>query len=196
MKYEVVVIYYVFEGQIFFGNLMKIKINDNIYILYKIFEGYDFLLVIFFVQVVLSGVENLKVDVKKIEEILKSDKFIINVVMVYCEILIGVIYLVVEVGKFVKEYVLGVLFFVDVMSSFGVVSFNLDFANVDFMVSFANKCIEGVFGFLFVIGYIDFLKRCKGWVRSFLFDIVDQYEGLEKNGQFRFILVIYVMFVF
>lgn len=59
------------------------------------------------------------------------------------------------------------------MSSFGVVLFNLDLVNIDFMVSFVNKCIEGVLGFLFVIGNIEFLKRCKGWVRSFCFDIVD-----------------------
>lgn len=93
--------------------------------------------------------------------------------MVYCEIFIGVIYLVVEVGKFVKVYVLDVLFFVDVMSSFGVVLFNLDLVNIDFMVSLVNKCIEGVFGFFFVIGYIEFLKKCKGWVRSLFLDIVD-----------------------
>lgn len=178
------------------GNLMKTKPNNKTCTLLKSFEGYEFLLAPFPVQVVLSGEENSKADVKKIEEILKSDKSITNVAMVHCETSTGVIHPVAEVGKLVKEHAPGVSFFVDAMSSFGAVPLNLDLANVDFMVSSANKCIEGVPGFSFVIGHIDSLKKCKGWARSLSLDIVDQYKGLEKSGQFRFTPATHAMLAF
>ena len=132
----------------------------------------------------------------EVEEILKNDKSITNVAMVHCETSTGVIHPVGTVGKLVKELAPGASFFVDAMSSFGGVPLNLDLANIDFMVSSANKCIEGVPGFSFVIGHIDSLKRCKGWARSLSLDIVDQYEGLENNGQFRFTPATHAMLAF
>ena len=132
----------------------------------------------------------------EVEEILKNDKSITNVAMVHCETSTGVIHPVGAVGKLVKELAPGASFFVDAMSSFGAVPLNLDLANIDFMVSSANKCIEGVPGFSFVIGRIDSLKQCKGWARSLSLDIVDQYEGLEKNGQFRFTPVTHAILAF
>ena len=148
------------------------------------------------VQVVLHGAEDSKVDLKKVEEILKSDKSITNVAMVHCETSTGVIHPVAEVGKLVKAHAPDASFFVDAMSSFGAVPLNLDLANIDFMVSSANKCIEGVPGFSFVIGHIESLKKCKGWARSLSLDIVDQYEGLNQNGQFRFTPATHAMLAF
>ena len=106
--------------------------------------------------------------------------------MVHCETSMGVFHPVEAMGKLVKEHPPGASFFVDAMSSFGAVPLNLDLANIDFMASSANKCIEGVPGFSFLLGKIESLMRCKGWARSHCLDIVDQFEGLEKNGQFRF----------
>ena len=116
--------------------------------------------------------------------------------MVHCETSTGVFHPVEAVGKLVKEHAPGASFFVDGMSSFGAVPLNLDLANIDFMVSSANKCIEGVPGFSFVLGKIESLMRCKGWARSHCLDIVDQYEGLEKNGQFRFTPATHAMLAF
>ena len=72
------------------------------------------------------------------------------------------------------------------MSSFGGIPLDLNEANIDFLVSSANKCIEGVPGFSFVIAKKEKLLKCEGWSRSLSLDIVDQYLGLEKTGQFRF----------
>ena len=116
--------------------------------------------------------------------------------MVHCETSTGVFHSVEAVGKLVKKHAPGASFFVDAMSSFGAVPLNLDLANIDFLVSSANKCIEGVPGFSFVLGKIESLMRCKGWARSHCLDIVDQYEGLEKNGQFRFTPATHVMLAF
>ena len=80
----------------------------------------------------------------------------------------------------------GKVFFVDAMSCFGAVATNLADCRVDYLVSSANKCIEGVPGFSFILAKLDTLKSTRGWARSLTMDLLAQYEGLEKNGQFRF----------
>ena len=56
----------------------------------------------------------------------------------------------------------GADYFVDAMSSFGAVPLDLKEANVDYIVSSANKCLEGVPGFSYVIARLDRLHKCKG----------------------------------
>ncbi len=72
------------------------------------------------------------------------------------------------------------------MSSFGAMPVDVNDCNIDYVVSSANKCIEGVPGFSFVIAKLNSLTETEGYARSVSFDLLDQYRGLEKNGQFRF----------
>jgi len=72
------------------------------------------------------------------------------------------------------------------MSSFGAVPLDIVAANIDFLVSSANKCIEGVPGFSFVIARRLTLAASRGFARSLSLDLFAQWEGLESNGQFRF----------
>jgi 2-aminoethylphosphonate-pyruvate transaminase len=72
------------------------------------------------------------------------------------------------------------------MSSFGAVPIDLAGCHIDYLISSANKCIEGVPGFSFVLCKLSSLKACAGYARSVSLDLLDQYEGFEKNGQFRF----------
>ena len=53
-------------------------------------------------------------------------------------------------------------YFVDAMSSFGAVPINLSDIHADFMVSSANKCLEGVPGFAYAIARKTALQKCKG----------------------------------
>jgi 2-aminoethylphosphonate-pyruvate transaminase len=54
------------------------------------------------------------------------------------------------------------------------------------LVSSANKCIEGVPGFSFVIARQEVLLETEGYARSVSLDLLAQLKGLETNGQFRF----------
>jgi 2-aminoethylphosphonate-pyruvate transaminase len=72
------------------------------------------------------------------------------------------------------------------MSSFGAVPLNVPAAHIDYLVSSANKCIEGVPGFSFVIARRKALAATRDWARSLSLDLGAQLEGLERNGQFRF----------
>ena len=128
--------------------------------------------------------ENQKPDPAKIEAVLKADPGITNVSLTHCETTTGIMNPVEEIGAVV--YAAGAKFFVDAMSSFGAVPINLPECNVDYLVSSANKCIEGVPGFSFIIAKISSLRETKGYARSLSLDILAQYEGFEKNGQFRF----------
>jgi len=124
------------------------------------------------------------INLDKITEVLKSDKTITNVACVHCETSSGIIHPVEELSRIVREHAPQAVFFVDAMSSFGAVP--VDFTNIDYLVSSVNKCIEGVPGFAYVIARKSQLLQCKGFSRSLSLDIVEQYLGLEANGQFRF----------
>jgi 2-aminoethylphosphonate-pyruvate transaminase len=78
----------------------------------------------------------------------------------------------------------GRVLIVDAMSSFGGVPVTVQGADFDVLVSSANKCIEGVPGFGFVIGKRSLLQ--KGKARSLSLDLAAQLKGLDDNGQFRF----------
>ena len=134
--------------------------------------------------VTLEYPENTTPDLAQIEAALKADLDITHVSVVHCETTTGIMNPIREIGRIVKKA--GIKFFVDAMSSFGGVPLNLAECNIDYLVSSANKCVEGVPGFSFVLAKISSLKETEGYARNLSFDLLDQYLGLEKNGQFRF----------
>lgn len=128
--------------------------------------------------------ENTTPDPGEIERTLKADNKITNVTVVHCETTTGIINPIREIGQIVAKS--GAKYFVDAMSSFGAVPVNLADCSIDYLVSSANKCIEGVPGFSFVLCKLNSLEETVGYARSVSFDLLDQYLGFEKNGQFRF----------
>jgi 2-aminoethylphosphonate-pyruvate transaminase len=134
--------------------------------------------------VTLEYPENTTPDPGEIENTLKTDSKITNVSVVHCETTTGIINPIREIGEIVAKS--GRKYFVDAMSSFGAVPINLAECGIDYLVSSANKCIEGVPGFSFVLCKLSSLKETAGYARSLSFDLLSQYQGFEKNGQFRF----------
>ncbi len=110
--------------------------------------------------------------------------------IVHCETSSGVI----NDAAGVAEIFSSVPYFVDAMSSFGAVP--LDLRNVDYVVSSANKCLEGVPGFAFAICRKSRLAECAGNSRSLSLDLHEQNIGLDKNGQFRFTPATHAMLAF
>jgi len=146
--------------------------------------------------VTLECPENTTPDLEQIKSALKADPKITNVAVVHCETTTGIINPIKEIGSIVKEagakYFVdavkeaGAKYFVDAMSSFGAVPINVVEYNIDYLVSSANKCIEGVPGFSFILAKLSLLKETSGYARSLSLDLLNQYSGFEKNGQFRF----------
>merc|ERR1711872_839160 len=89
-----------------------------------------------------------------------------------------------KIGSLVRSLQPKAQYFVDEMSSFGAVPLNLD--HVDWVVSSANKCLQGVPGFSYAICRRTVLANCVGNCRSLSLDLVDKDQNMEKSGQFRF----------
>ena len=131
---------------------------------------------------------------KEVAVKLKSDPAITHVVIVHCETTTGVLNPVKEVGQVVKDF--GRVYFVDAMSSFAGVPLNLKECGIDYMVSSANKCIEGVPGFTFVLARRETLLGTAGYARSVSLDLLAQWRGFESDGQFRFTPPTHVLLAF
>lgn len=123
-------------------------------------------------------------DLGSVKQALQNDPAISFVAIVHCETTTGIINPIREVGKLAHDA--GATYFVDAMSSFGAVPIDLAGCGIDYLVSSANKCIEGVPGFGFVIARREALLATEGFARSLSLDLLAQWRGLEGNGQFRF----------
>ncbi|MCI0764845.1 2-aminoethylphosphonate--pyruvate transaminase [Bacillus sp. TL12] len=138
------------------------------------------------IDVVVSQTEEWEpTNLVEVEELLQKDPTITHVVVVHCETTTGIINPIADVCKLGKQY--GKVTIVDAMSSFGGIEMDVSDLQIDFMISSANKCIQGVPGFGFVIARRDELEKCKGQARSLSLDLYDQWETMEvQNGKWRF----------
>ena len=107
-----------------------------------------------------------------------------HLAVVHSETTSGIINLLEGISRDAKEH--GVSLIVDAMSSFGAYPINVAELGIDFLISSANKCIEGVPGFSFVIARREALLASEGNARSLSLDLHAQWRGLEGDGQFRF----------
>ena len=100
--------------------------------------------------------------------------------MVHSDTTTGLLNPIEEVAEVIRGK--GITFIIDAMSSFGGVPIDMKKLDIDFLVSSANKCIQGVPGFGFIIAKREKLIACKGVARSLSLDIYDQWETMEKGG--------------
>lgn len=129
-----------------------------------------------------------------VEEMLKKDGTITHVAMVHSETTSGILNDIQAVGKVVKEQ--GRVFIVDAMSSFGGVDIPVKEWGIDFIISSANKCIQGVPGFSFVIANKKLLLESAGKARSLSLDLYDQWKTMSVDGKWRFTSPTHVVLAF
>jgi 2-aminoethylphosphonate-pyruvate transaminase len=134
--------------------------------------------------VVVRTSENKLPDVNEINKVLSTHPSIAMVAVVHCETTSGIMNPIQAIGEAVHRH--GCQYFVDSMSAFGAVPVDMKACHIDFLVSSANKCIEGVPGFAFVICGRSALLATEGLSRTVSLDLYAQWKGLEQNGQFRF----------
>lgn len=133
-------------------------------------------------------------DAEKVRKILKDNPDISHVSMVHSETTSGILNDVESVSKVVKEN--GRTMIVDAMSSFGGVDIPVGKWGIDFIISSANKCIQGVPGFSFIIANKQKLIESKGKARSLSLDLYDQWETMNKDGKWRFTSPTHVVLAF
>lgn len=133
-------------------------------------------------------------DAAEVARILAEDPSITHVAMVHSETTSGILNDIQSVGKAVKEA--NRTFIVDAMSSFGGIEIPVGDWGIDFLVSSANKCIQGVPGFSFIICRRDKLIASEGKARSLSLDLFDQWKGMEKDGKWRYTSPTHVVLAF
>lgn len=124
------------------------------------------------------------VKASDIELVLQKDPTITHVAMVHCETTTGILNPIEDVIVVAKQYKKQVI--IDAMSSFGGVPINVADLQIDYLISSANKCIQGVPGFGFVIANIERLSACRGVARSVSLDLYDQWQVMKVDGKWRF----------
>jgi 2-aminoethylphosphonate-pyruvate transaminase len=128
--------------------------------------------------------ENESPDPATVRRLVEEEPAATHVAIVHCETTTGILNPIEEIARIVKAA--GREFIVDAMSSFGGVPIDLNKLAIDYVISSPNKCLEGVPGFTFVLARRAALEASRGRARSVSLDLLAQWEGLERNGQFRF----------
>lgn len=121
---------------------------------------------------------------EEVAAILAEDPAITHVLIIHCETSSGILNPVEEIAD--AAHAAGRKVLIDSMSAFGAVPLEVERTKYVAMVSSANKCIEGVPGFGFVIARTDELEAAKGNSHSLSLDVHAQWAAMEKTGQWRF----------
>lgn len=133
---------------------------------------------------VLQTAENEYPDLERLPHVLADDADITNVIVVHCETTTGIVNPIEAIGRIVADA--GRIYIVDAMSSFGALPIDLPASHIDYLISSANKCIQGVPGFSFVLARRAVLEASDGYARSLCLDLLDQWRGFESHGRFRY----------
>lgn len=120
----------------------------------------------------------------EVAQILADDPAITHVVAIHCETSSGILNPVEEISE--VTYAAGRKLLVDSMSAFGAIELKASEIRYEAMVSSANKCIEGVPGFGFIIARKSELEAAKGNSHSLSLDVHAQWAHMNKTGQWRF----------
>ena len=115
-----------------------------------------------------------------IEAMLARHPEITHLAMVHCETTTGMLNPLDEVAALCQRR--GIRLIVDAMSSFGGIPIDMGRLGIEFLISSANKCIQGVPGFGFVIARRAALAACAGRARSVSLDLHAQWQTMEQQG--------------
>lgn len=115
-----------------------------------------------------------------IEAMLVRHPEITHLAMVHCETTTGMLNPLEEVAELCQRC--GIRLIVDAMSSFGGIPIDMGRLGIEFLISSANKCIQGVPGFGFAIARRAALMACAGRARSVSLDLHAQWQTMEQQG--------------
>lgn len=133
----------------------------------------------------LTWMETETVCPAQVNDYLQQHPDITHVSFVHCETTTGILNPIQELCEIIKSH--HKILIIDTISSFGGIPLDIADLKIDFMVGSANKCIQGVPGFGFVIANKAALSLCKGVSHSLSLDLYDQWNTMEEQtGKWRF----------
>jgi 2-aminoethylphosphonate-pyruvate transaminase len=134
--------------------------------------------------VVLAHGEQEPADVARIDAALAADPGITHVAQVHCETGTGILNPLPEIAAAVARH--GRRLIIDAMSSYGAIPIDARSLRFDALVAASGKCLEGVPGLGFVIVRRTALEASAGNTASLAMDLLDQWQYMQKTGQWRF----------
>jgi 2-aminoethylphosphonate-pyruvate transaminase len=134
--------------------------------------------------VVLAHGEQEPADPGRIDAALAADAAITHVAQVHCETGTGILNPLPQIAAVVAKHGRGLI--VDAMSSYGAIAIDARTLRFDALIAASGKCLEGVPGMGFVIARRAALERSAGNSASLALDLVDQWQYMQKTGQWRF----------
>ena len=125
------------------------------------------------------------IEIERVRCALDADPGITHVAVVHVETTTGMLNSIEKIGDVVKDT--GRTYIVDAMSSFGGIPMDMASIHADFMISSANKCIQGVPGFGFIIAAREAMEASAGNARSLSLDAHAQWKAMDTgHGKWRF----------
>ena len=128
--------------------------------------------------------EDQAVDPAAVAAALDADPTISHVALVHCETGTGILNPLQAIADVVAARQRRLI--VDAMSSFGAVDIHAPTLPFDALIAASGKCLEGVPGMGFVIARRTALAAAAGQRHSLALDLHDQWQYLERTGQWRF----------
>lgn len=135
------------------------------------------------------------VSAEKVLNVLHQHPEVTHFAMVHSETTTGILNPLTPLIPQLTE--MGIVTIVDAMSSFGGVPIDVTQLGVDYLISSANKCIQGVPGFAFVLAKQLTLATTEGNARSLSLDLYDQWRCFEEEaGKWRFTSPTHTVYAF
>jgi len=134
--------------------------------------------------VVLPHEEDQPADPQRIDAALAADRAITHVAQVHCETGTGILNPLADIAAVVAAH--GRRLIIDAMSSYGAIPIDSRTVAFEALVAASGKCLEGVPGMGFAIVRTSALEAAAGNSHSLVLDLADQWQYLQKSGQWRF----------
>jgi 2-aminoethylphosphonate-pyruvate transaminase len=141
--------------------------------------------------VVLPHAEQEPADPARIDAALAADPAITHVAQVHCETGTGILNPLSDIAAVTARR--GRRLIVDAMSSFGAIPIDARAVPFDALIAASGKCLEGVPGMGFVVARRSALEASAGNSASLAMDLLDQWQYMQKTGQWRFTPPTHVM---
>jgi 2-aminoethylphosphonate-pyruvate transaminase len=134
--------------------------------------------------IVLPHNEEEPADAARIDAALAADPSITHVAQVHCETGTGILNPLPAIAAVVANR--GRRLVIDAMSSFGAIPIDARTSSFEGLITASRKCLEGVPGMGIVIARRTALENSADNSASLVMDLVDQWQYMQKTGQWRF----------
>ena len=138
--------------------------------------------------------EDRPVDLATLDAALAQYPSITHVAAVHCETTSGILNPIEAIAEVTAQR--GRSLLIDAMSAFGALPLDARKVPFDALVASSNTCLEGAPGLGFCIARRSALEATEDNAPSLSLDLFDQWQAMEKNGQWRFTPPTHVILAF